>query len=309
MPQPNPQSIAQLLNQSLEPLGITAKAVIKQDCLHILLESDEVPEKQELVGLVLEEIFSQSIEGIPKMLVYGRRKGTKQPDWSEEFDLSAAQPPDEEEYPEVDEEKEEEEPLDDDDDKPTDSEEELIEEDTPGEESKPKRADKIKKLLPIAAIILVVLLLGSGVWWFLNQKLAPQQPQVKEPAPSQPKRPVPTPAEKPQPANQTSPGTGGVDPAQGWRLAINKANSAGTGGVDPAQGWRLAINKANSAWELTQTAQTKADWETVASQWTEAIELLKIVPSDHPEYDRAQQKIVEYQKNLEYAQRVAASRP
>ncbi|MBC6424662.1 MAG: hypothetical protein GDA43_06595 [Hormoscilla sp. SP5CHS1] len=286
MPQPNPQSIAQLLNQSLEPLGITAKAVIKQDCLHILLESDEVPEKQELVGLVLEEIFSQSIEGIPKMLVYGRRKGTKQPDWSEEVDLSAAQPPDEEEYPEVDEEKEEEELLDDDDDEPTDSEEELIEEDTPGEESKPKSADKIKKLLPIAAIILVVLLLGSGVWWFLNQKLAPQQPQVKEPAPKP--STVPTPAEKPQPANQTSPGTGGVDPAQGWRLAINKATSAA---------------------ELTQTAQTKADWETVASQWTEAIELLKIVPSDHPEYDRAQQKIVEYQKNLEYAQRVAASRP
>ncbi|MBC6479665.1 MAG: hypothetical protein GDA56_19665 [Hormoscilla sp. GM7CHS1pb] len=284
MPQPNPQSIAQLLNQSLEPLGITAKAVIKQDCLHILLESDEVPEKQELVGLVLEEIVSQSIEGIPKMLVYGRRKGTKQPDWSEEFDLSAAQPPDEEEYPEVDEEKEEEEQLDDDDNEPTDSSEELIEEDTPGEESKPKSADKIKKLLPIAAIILVVLLLGSGVWWFLNQKLAPQQPQVKEPAPSQPKRPVPTPAEKPQPANQTSPGTGGVDPAQGWRLAINKATSAA---------------------ELTQTAQTKADWETVASQWTEAIELLKIVPSDHPEYDRAQKKIVEYQKNLKYA----ASRP
>ncbi|MBC6473686.1 MAG: hypothetical protein GDA48_13435 [Hormoscilla sp. GM102CHS1] len=286
MPQPNPQSIAQLLNQSLEPLGITAKAVIKQDCLHILLESDEVPEKQELVGLVLEEIFSQSIEGIPKMLVYGRRKGTKQPDWSEEVDLSAAQPPDEEEYPEVDEEKEEEEPLDDDDDEPTDSEEELIEEDTPGEESKPKSADKIKKLLPIAAIILVVLLLGSGVWWFLNQKLAPQQPQVKEPAPKP--STVPTPAEKPQPANQISPGTGGVDPAQGWRLAINKATSAA---------------------ELTQTAQTKADWETVASQWTEAIELLKIVPSDHPEYDRAQQKIVEYQKNMEYAQRVAASRP
>ncbi len=284
MPQPNPQSIAQLLNQSLEPLGITAKAVIKQDCLHILLESDEVPEKQELVGLVSEEIFSQSIEGIPKMLVYGRREGIKQPDWSEEVDLLAAPPPDEEEFPEEEEKEDDEGPLDDY-DEPTDMEEELSEDDSPGEESKPKSVDKIKKLLPIAAIILVVSLLGSGVWWFLNRNLAPQQPQVKEPAP----KPSTVPAQQlPQPANQTSPGTGGVDPAQGWRLAINKATSAA---------------------ELTQTAQTKADWETVASQWTEAIKLLKIVPSDHPEYNRAQQKIVEYQRNLEYAQRVANSRP
>ncbi|MBC6472865.1 MAG: hypothetical protein GDA48_08620 [Hormoscilla sp. GM102CHS1] len=104
--------------------------------------------------------------------------------------------------------------------------------------------------------------------------------------PSQP-TPAPTP-EKPQPANQTS---------------------SQTEEMDPAQAWRLAINKSTSAAELTQTAQTKADWETLASKWSEAIELMKIVPSDHPEYERAQQKIVEYQRNLEYAQRVAASRP
>jgi len=284
MPQPNKESIEQLLNQSLQPLGITAKAVIKPDCLHILLESDRVPDRQDLVPLVREEIISQGIESIPKMLVYGRRKGTKQPDWSEEVYLSAAQPPDEEEYPEVDEEKEEEEPLDDD-DEPTDSEEELIEEDTPGEESKPKSADKIKKLLPIAAIVLVVvLLLGAGVWWFLNRKPAPQ----------------PTPAPAPQPSKV---------PAEPATPPSPDRTSSQTGYVDPAQAWRVAINKATSAAELTQTAQTKADWETVASQWTEAIELLKIVPSDHPEYERAQQKIVEYQRNLEYAQRVAASRP
>lgn len=287
MPQPNLQSIAQLLNQSLEPLGITAKAVIKQDCLHILLESDEVPEKQDLVRLVSEEIFSQSIEGIPRMLVYGRRKGTKQPDWSEEVDLSAAQPPDEEEYIEVDEEKEEEEPLDDDDDA-ADSSEELIEEDEEeilGEGQKQKSSDKIKKLLPIAAIALVVLLLlGAGVWWFLLRKPAPQ----------------PTPAVAPQPSTKPAAPATPEPPDQAFPE---------TGGVDPAQGWRLAINKATSAAELTQTAQTKADWETVASQWTEAIELLKIVPLNHPEYDRAQQKILEYQRNLEYAQSVAASRP
>jgi len=285
MPQPNLQSIAQVLNQSLEPLGITAKAVIKQDCLHILLESDEVPEKQSLVGLVSEEIFSQSIEGIPKMLVYGRRKGTKQPDWSEEIDLPAAQPPDEEDFPEVHEEKDSEEPLDDDDNEPADYEDDLIEEDSPEEESKPKNADKIKKLLLIAAIVLVVLqLVGFMVWWFLLRKPAPQPTATPTPQPSA----VPAVPETPKPANPTSPPSGGVDPAQGWRLAINKATSAA---------------------ELTQTAQTKSDWETVASQWTEAIELLKIVPSDHSEYDRAQQKIVEYQRNLEYAQRVAASRP
>ncbi|MGK7900870.1 MAG: hypothetical protein AB4352_05540 [Hormoscilla sp.] len=282
MPQPNSQSIAQLLNQSLQPLGITTKIKIESDCLHILLESDKVPDRQELVPLVSEEIISQSIESIPKMRIYGRMKGTKAGQWSEEVDLSAAQPLDEDEYQEVSEETEDGEPLDD--DEPTDMEEdELIEEETPGEESEQKSSDKIKKLLPIAAIVLVVLLLGVGVW-FLLRKPAPQP--TATPAPQPPTKPT-APA-TPKPPEQTFPETGGVDPAQGWRLAINKATSAA---------------------ELTQTAQTKADWETVASQWTEAIELLKIVPLDHPEYDRAQQKIVEYQRNLEYAQRMAASRP
>lgn len=295
MPQPNSQSIAQLLNQSLQPLGITTKIKIQPDCLYILLESDKVPDRQELVPLVSEEIISQGIESIPKMVIYGRMKGTKVGQWSEEVDLSAAQPPDEDEYPaqppdedeyqEVSEETEDGEPLDD--DEPTDMEEDLSEEEILEEEEedpKQKSLDKIKKLLSIAAIALVVLLLGVGVWWLLFGKPAPQPTATPTPQPS----PVPAVPETPKPANQTS---------------------SPTGGVDPAQGWRLAINKATSAAELTQTAQTKADWETVASQWTEAIELLKIVPSDHPEYDRAQQKIVEYQRNLEYAQRVAASRP
>jgi hypothetical protein len=45
----------------------------------------------------------------------------------------------------------------------------------------------------------------------------------------------------------------------------------------------------------------------VASQWQEAIALMKAVPSSHPYYTVAQQKSIDYQRNLDYAQTNAAN--
>ena len=39
----------------------------------------------------------------------------------------------------------------------------------------------------------------------------------------------------------------------------------------------------------------------------EAIALMKAVPSSHPQHSVAQQKAVDYQRNLDYAQKNAAS--
>ncbi|MEH1945062.1 MAG: hypothetical protein V7L01_33265 [Nostoc sp.] len=41
------------------------------------------------------------------------------------------------------------------------------------------------------------------------------------------------------------------------------------------------------------------------SQWEAAIALMKTVPSSSPNYVVAQQKIIEYQKNLNYAEKNA----
>lgn len=67
------------------------------------------------------------------------------------------------------------------------------------------------------------------------------------------------------------------------------------------QSFRWAVNRAMSAAELTQTANTKEDWQTVSAWWEDAIKFMKTVPASHQQYQLAQNKIVEYQRNLNYA--------
>ncbi|MFP4299956.1 MAG: peptidylprolyl isomerase [Spirulinaceae cyanobacterium] len=74
--------------------------------------------------------------------------------------------------------------------------------------------------------------------------------------------------------------------------------------VDP---FHEAVNNAMRAAKLTQTAASTAEWETVASYWQNAIESMEAVKSDHPKADIAQEKAIEYQGNLEYAQAKTAS--
>jgi len=74
--------------------------------------------------------------------------------------------------------------------------------------------------------------------------------------------------------------------------------------TDPFQ---TAVNKAMSAATLTQSATLKDDWNLVASEWKEAIALMKAVPFSHPQHAVAQQKAIEYQRNLDYAQKNAVN--
>lgn len=67
------------------------------------------------------------------------------------------------------------------------------------------------------------------------------------------------------------------------------------------QAFRWAVNRAMSAAELTQTASTKEDWLTVAGWWEEAVKFMKEVPKSHERHALAQDKVVEYQRNLNYA--------
>jgi hypothetical protein len=64
---------------------------------------------------------------------------------------------------------------------------------------------------------------------------------------------------------------------------------------------REAFTLAGRAANLTQTAQTRMEWLEVSSLWVQSIELLKQVRSTDPNYALAQQKIQEYQRNLNYA--------
>jgi len=64
----------------------------------------------------------------------------------------------------------------------------------------------------------------------------------------------------------------------------------------------LALDKAYGAVNISESAQSSEDWNLVVSQWQEAIALMKALPKNSP-YERiAKTKVVEYQRNLTYAQ-------
>lgn len=63
-----------------------------------------------------------------------------------------------------------------------------------------------------------------------------------------------------------------------------------------------ALDKGMGAATIAQTAISRDDWDLVASQWKEAIALLKEVPKSSTNYETAQKKINLYQQNLAIAQ-------
>ncbi len=79
-------AIALLLNESLQPQGITAKAVLKDVCLQIMLESAQVPD-QNLVVPLRNQLVTLNIQSCKKVKIYGRQIGEDFPDWQHEFDL------------------------------------------------------------------------------------------------------------------------------------------------------------------------------------------------------------------------------
>lgn len=68
--------------------------------------------------------------------------------------------------------------------------------------------------------------------------------------------------------------------------------------TDPFQ---AAVNQAIIAAELTQSAQSPLEWQQVANHWQSAFELMKAVPQSHSHYAVAQDRVSQYQKNLDYA--------
>jgi hypothetical protein len=70
-----------------------------------------------------------------------------------------------------------------------------------------------------------------------------------------------------------------------------------------------AVNQAMSAAELTQSAEYQEDWHMVAYLWQDAIRFMQEVPSSSPDHSLAQQKVGEYQRNLQYAQSNIQTRP
>jgi small GTP-binding protein len=84
--QGNAKAIASLMNQKLQPEGISAKASRKNDCLKVVLEADDISNQQNLVAFVLAEMICLEVKSITKVKVYGLQQRTFDFAWCQEFD-------------------------------------------------------------------------------------------------------------------------------------------------------------------------------------------------------------------------------
>ncbi|NET34195.1 MAG: hypothetical protein F6K19_19590 [Cyanothece sp. SIO1E1] len=69
---------------------------------------------------------------------------------------------------------------------------------------------------------------------------------------------------------------------------------------------QTAFDHATSAVSLNHSAYSFNDWYSVTHYWQKSINILKTVPTDSIDYPMAQQKLIEYQRNLAYSKQQVA---
>lgn len=83
--QGNARAISVLLNRSLKSKDITAKVILKNDCLQILLESKQVLNQQALVDFLKKSILGLQSQNIKSVRIYGKKEGAEKISWSQDF--------------------------------------------------------------------------------------------------------------------------------------------------------------------------------------------------------------------------------
>lgn len=83
--QGDPAAIARLLNRSLQPRGVTAKVLLRDQRLKILLSSERPLDQKAFVQLVQQQIESLAIESITAVKVYSQQSAEGVPAWSQDF--------------------------------------------------------------------------------------------------------------------------------------------------------------------------------------------------------------------------------
>ncbi|MDE5070804.1 MAG: hypothetical protein O4861_24180 [Trichodesmium sp. St16_bin4-tuft] len=85
--QGNPKAIAMIINQLLEQKGITAIAGRKNDYIHIVLESEQVPNPEIVTPLVEQKIASLQSKYLKNVKIHGRQLGNKSVIWTKTISL------------------------------------------------------------------------------------------------------------------------------------------------------------------------------------------------------------------------------
>lgn len=80
--------------------------------------------------------------------------------------------------------------------------------------------------------------------------------------------------------------------------AVSQETTSNCRQIEP---FTKGIDKATGAATLAQSAQSKQDWDEVASGWVQAIAAMQAVPAESPKRAFAQKKVVEYLQYLDVA--------
>ncbi len=76
-------AIAQVLNRHLKPRGITAKLLLRDQCLKILLSSSRPLSQPAFVQFIQKQVTSLRIPSIKLVRVYSQQIGEATPTWSQ----------------------------------------------------------------------------------------------------------------------------------------------------------------------------------------------------------------------------------
>jgi predicted aspartyl protease len=87
------------------------------------------------------------------------------------------------------------------------------------------------------------------------------------------------------------------------------ADASGTEAPTTSDTYQQAIDVATGAAIISQSAVSRDDWNLVASQWQQAIQLLKAVPNSSSNHPSAQKKLTQYQGFLAEAKQKATPLP
>lgn len=290
------KAIAALMNRYLQPKGITATATREDSCLQIWLEAARAPSSTTLVNFVQSGLANLGVDVIKTVKVYGVQTGEPSPVWKEEIDLytspdwststsaytpmSTVEPVadvsgfqtdsaiDTGSTPEVNVAQPEAEISDQPSSAPTGN-----------QDMTAMRSINWKFIIGLIVAALVGFLSVVTVWkvWLEPQRERPE--------------PEPSAESSPPPSDELSPSPSVASPV----AATVDSNSV----LEQARalGLAAAVN--------TQTASSKPEWDKVVVDWQEAIKLLGQIPDGDGNYATAQQKLSEYQRNLDYAKRKA----
>ncbi|MGA7933295.1 MAG: retropepsin-like aspartic protease [Kovacikia sp.] len=88
----DPVAIAALINQPLQSKGITARVTRQNTCLRVLLEADEIPNRQALVTYLQKNLAKLNIPLINTVELQGKQTCAVSPAWRHSFNLTPPQP-------------------------------------------------------------------------------------------------------------------------------------------------------------------------------------------------------------------------